>query len=260
MYIGIDIGGTNTRVATNISLDNPSLGSKDEFKTSQNFDETISNIIDSIKQTGSEIKAIGLSVPGTLNANKTAIVSAINLPGWGSEKPIVETLAKEFDCPVYMDNDSIVGGLGEAYYGLEEKLDFLYMIWGTGIGCSSINWINNKVQVNKADWSKYLSKWEMQFGGNKLKQRFGKPAESLNESEWEQILAKFREAVLDLSAQLNYKTVILGGGIAVKQQVRINKIFEDIEHPRVLVSKLGEDTSLYGTFALIKTLFTRVKD
>jgi predicted NBD/HSP70 family sugar kinase len=60
------------------------------------------------------------------------------MPGW-SQYPVRDQLAREFRCPVRVDNDVNVMALGERWGGVAKGMDdFLYVKIGTGIGSAMV--------------------------------------------------------------------------------------------------------------------------
>ena len=79
--VGIDVGGTNTRVAL--------INEKYEIKERVQFGsdpknpiKTLNQINDVIKGFGEKIEGIGISCPGPLDLINGIILTPPNLPGW----------------------------------------------------------------------------------------------------------------------------------------------------------------------------------
>ncbi len=135
-YIGIDLGGTNVRVAK-ISEDGkvlsqvkgPSYGTEGPAKVMKNLKEMIREIPD-----WRECSGIGIGVPGPVDTKAGTMVLSTNLPGF-SGYPIADELSKEFGMPAFLDNDANVAGLAEALVGAGKGLGTVfYVTISTGIG------------------------------------------------------------------------------------------------------------------------------
>ncbi len=135
-YIGIDLGGTNVRVAK-ISEDGqviaqvkgPSYGQEGPAKVMGNIKEMIREIPD-----WKECAGIGVGVPGPVNTKAGCMVLSTNLPGF-TGYPIADELSKEFGMPAFVDNDANVAGLAEALVGAGKGLSTVfYVTISTGIG------------------------------------------------------------------------------------------------------------------------------
>ncbi len=140
MKIVFDIGGSKMRIAT--SNDGRGLSEPIIVRTPQQPSEAIKKLITLIEDASGQesIEQIAGGVPGVLNQEKTALVAANNLPRW-VDFPIVETLSHHFNRPVKLENDTILGGLGEATFGAGKNYkQTMYIAVGTGLGGA---WIVN---------------------------------------------------------------------------------------------------------------------
>ena len=163
----------------------------------------------------------------------------------------------KYQCDVRMDNDAAVAALGEALYGTTKKNDFVYIIWGTGVGGASVVYRDGIASSTPLAWEKYLQTWEGTCGGNSVRKIYGKPAEQLNEEEWKNVMSGFSKEMLSFVHQTKPKRIIFGGGIAMKQAIRLHQLTTQLQHnmpqaPIIEISKLGEDAGLYGALGLLK--------
>ncbi|MEG1066321.1 MAG: ROK family protein [Erysipelotrichaceae bacterium] len=135
-YIGVDLGGTNVRVAK-VNQDGLVL---QEIKEASEVSMGTKHVMDKIKRMIKEIdnyqtcKGIGLGVPGPVDTINGKMVIANNLPGF-EDYPIVKDISDYFDMPTYLDNDVNVAGLAEAVVGAGKNLPIVfYASVSTGIG------------------------------------------------------------------------------------------------------------------------------
>ncbi len=136
--IGVDLGGTNLRVAA-ISTDGKIL---DEFQMAtptEGPDEIIAGMVEGIhhlrdSQGESGLAGIGVGVPGLIELEKGLIKKAPNLPGW-ENLPLRDALQDKLGCRVLLENDANLAALGEYWLGVGHHVDDLVMVTlGTGIG------------------------------------------------------------------------------------------------------------------------------
>jgi len=140
--IGIDIGGTNTKLGT-VSEGGKVL-SKRDFKTNEypSFDtyivRLISEISELIKESGKDCCGIGVGAPNG-NFYKGTIDHAANLP-FGVSAPLVDKLREAFGYKhIYLTNDANAAALGERIYGGGKTYDhFITITLGTGLGSGII--------------------------------------------------------------------------------------------------------------------------
>lgn len=135
-YIGIDLGGTNVRVAK-VSADGevlavvkgPSYGQEGPEKVMANLKALIREIPE-----WKECSGIGIGVPGPVNAATQTMSLSTNLPGF-TGYPMAAELQEEFGIPTYLDNDANVAGLAEALVGAGKGCNTIfYVTISTGIG------------------------------------------------------------------------------------------------------------------------------
>jgi hypothetical protein len=252
IYIAIDIGGTNTRIAGVADLDNPSFVSEPiRRRNSTNYEEDIAFIIEATRKIGgNDIKAVGVGVVGTMNKDRTRSLHSKNNAHW-NDKPFVEDINRALSCPVFADNDGVVAALGEAYYGYA-KNDFAYVIWGTGIGGAMV--VHNEQGipfVRKLDWGKYFGKWEYACGGKELAITYGKRPEELSDMEWQTILQKFGDQARRFATLAAPQAIIFGGSLSVRHRTELEALSGDLGLA-CKVTSFGSDSGLYGGLALIK--------
>lgn len=250
MYIGIDIGATHTRIAGNKSLDNISLVGSRIIDTSRIFGDGIVEILNNIHTIAGHVDGVGIGIAGRVSTDGRIFTHSTNLESWVNH-PILQTIEKEFGCSVYLANDAVAQALGEAYFGDQPAEDFLYLVWGTGIGGAMISREVGGFRSTKLD-GQYRHKWEAKFGGKNLETRFGRTAKELEKRDWDVIIREFADYLQDLSNILHINTIVIGGGIVEHQKERISTIIRDLPSPKIIFSSLGEDVGVIGGLALIK--------
>lgn len=135
-YIGIDLGGTNVRVAKITEsgeilaqVKGPSYGQEGPEKVLGNLKELVHQIPD-----WQECKGMGVGVPGPVDTTNGTMVLSTNLPGFAGY-PFADDLKKEFGMPAFLDNDANVAALAEALVGAGKGLNYVfYTTISTGIG------------------------------------------------------------------------------------------------------------------------------
>lgn len=134
--IGIDIGGTNLRVAI-ISKDGNVV---DTFKVSNEVEKgaeyNLDKLINHIKSDwkGYEFEKVGVGAPGPLDLKVGRILNPPNLKGWENFN-IKNYLSEKLNIPVQVNNDANVAGLAEAVVGAAKDADSVFYITiSTGVG------------------------------------------------------------------------------------------------------------------------------
>ena len=140
MIVGVDIGGTTTKIGlvrdhtviarTRITT----TGHADEHA----FAEAITGEIRRMVSDGQEpITAVGIGAP---NGNQLtgSIDQAPNLP-WKNDVPLARMLSERLGLPVTLGNDANAAALGEWRYGAGQgSKDLLVVTLGTGLGSGFI--------------------------------------------------------------------------------------------------------------------------
>lgn len=137
--VGIDIGGTNTKLG--IVDSRGTVLAKDSIKTNkhqriedyiQDLHQAFLSLVESQNLDG-EIVGIGVGAP---NANyfKGTIEGAVNLP-WKGVVPFAKLMEEAFHIPVRITNDANAAAIGEMTYGVARGVkDFIMITLGTGVG------------------------------------------------------------------------------------------------------------------------------
>lgn len=87
--------------------------------------------------TPDQVWGIGMGVPGPVAFTSGQLVNPPLMPGWEGV-PIRDFFAKEYDAPVFVDNDVNLMALATLWKMQGELENFLVVKIGTGIGCGII--------------------------------------------------------------------------------------------------------------------------
>ena len=148
MYsIGIDIGATNTKF---VLLSGSRVVRKEKFSTPKSkeklirfLEENINNLISNIPL--SQIRGIGIGVPGPLNKERDFILNPPNLKCL-SKCPLSKIIEKDLKIKTVMENDVNCFTLAEAIIGAAKGAEIIAGITlGSGLG-GGIIWKNKFVK------------------------------------------------------------------------------------------------------------------
>lgn len=140
-YIGIDLGGTNVRVAKVSEKGDIIQMIKESTEIDQGVDHVMNKIIHMIEGIDDyqRVKGIGMGVPGPVETKTGTMLLASNLAGFEGYC-IKDPIEKYFNIPTYVDNDANVAGLGEATQGAGIGCETCYYVTiSTGIGGALIH-------------------------------------------------------------------------------------------------------------------------
>ena len=138
--IGVDLGGTNLRIAA-VSREGQFLERVDlEAKAVRGPDQllddmctTVLRLIESHRSQGKFLGA-GMGIPGVVDIETGVIIKSANLPGW-SNYPVRAEIERRVSMRVVIDNDGKMAAMGEKWMGAGRDADSMAMLTlGTGIG------------------------------------------------------------------------------------------------------------------------------
>lgn len=138
--IGVDLGGTNLRIAAVDADGNLLEKVTTNTQTSKGRDFVIGEMTDAIKHLSGkfagkmELMGAGIGVPGIIDKRTGMLRESPNLPGW-DDYPVRDEIEKRLSAPVILENDANVAALGEQWLGAAKGYDDVCMITlGTGVG------------------------------------------------------------------------------------------------------------------------------
>jgi glucokinase len=136
MIIGVDLGGSKINAILADCHGNILRQKLKDTLAQEGPDAVITRVIECIKQvvSGADIAGIGIGAAGACEAATGVITLSPNLPGWYNI-PLRDIVQREFNLPVYLENDANVAALGEHCFGGAAGIaNLIYICVGTGIG------------------------------------------------------------------------------------------------------------------------------
>src|SRR5882672_4347806 len=140
-YVGLDVGGSSMkggavdetgRPLSGVSL--PTEAHKGQELGLERMAETIQAAVASAGLTMSQIAAIGVATPGTMDIPGGIILDPFNLRPW-QNMPVREPIEKRFKVPTAFQNDANAAAMGEYWVGAGKDLHSLVLYTlGTGVG------------------------------------------------------------------------------------------------------------------------------
>jgi glucokinase len=273
MKIGVDLGGTNIRAGLIdgkeiVNSKAIPLQNKDDLESTL---EQLKSIIHTVFKNG--VKGIGLGVPSIVDLEKGIVRDVVNIPSW-KEVPLRDILEKEFNVPVFINNDSNCFALGENYFGFgQQHQNFVGITLGTGIGSGII--IEDKIYSGRncgAGEIGYLPYKEYDFeyycGANffKIHHTTGKQTfleVQKNDAKalalWDEFGSHLGIALRSVVYAYDPEAIILGGAISKSYQyfekqmrVSLSNIHfpKSVERLAIYVSEI-EDVGMLGAAAQV---------
>lgn len=266
MYLGIDVGGTKTLVA---SLDDRGeVIEKIRFATDHDYGK----FLETLRQKIIELKARDFSycavgIPATvMDRAKGVGVSFGNLP-W-RDAAVRDDVRRLAGCPVVIENDTKLAGLSEALLLKNQYRSVMYVTVSTGIGFSLIN--DGRIDTSFGDGGGRalllehdgrLMPWEDFASGRAIAARYGKQASDIEDRDtWRQISRDLAQGLIQLVAVVQPQVIVIGGGVGSHFQKYGDQLAEELSRyelpliplPELVGAKRPEDAVVYGCYDLIK--------
>jgi len=138
--IGVDLGGTNLRIAAvdeqGALVEKVTLGTK----VSLGREHVIGDMCDAIQRMSDKygncapLLGIGIGVPGIIDIQSGLLRESPNLPGW-VDYPVRAAIEQRLKTMVILENDANVAALGEKWLGAaKDYADMAMLTLGTGVG------------------------------------------------------------------------------------------------------------------------------
>jgi predicted NBD/HSP70 family sugar kinase len=265
MFLLGDVGGTKTRIALSKNLKD--IDEIFIFETKGKYKDFL-KVIEKFR----EIKIIKtcFGFAGNFDKKKEKLIYAPNLKDYEG-KNLKKDLERILKCKIILENDAVLAGLGEAYFGAGKKYKiFSYLTFSSGIGGVKI--VNYKVDENvfgfEPGHSLFLLNQEENkilvfkigdfVGGKNLEEVFKQRLEETKDKKfWKEITKLYALFLVNVSLFWSTEVIIIGGGISKRLDFKVlNKNFQNF-HPlgwkvKILKSKLGDLGGIYGGLVKLK--------
>ncbi|MBI4036773.1 ROK family protein [Candidatus Daviesbacteria bacterium] len=256
-FLGIDCGATNLRIGIFDGQGNLLNKWKINSPLKTNPNQFAQIVKDQIGEE--KIESIGVGVPGPLDLETGSILPSANL---GNTKPIEVTRQFEavFDIKIYLDRDTNVALLGEAWKGAAVGLkDVIMLTLGSGVGGA----IMTNGQIEHGESGKAGELGHMIIGVKKV------PVCGLGHDSCLEALINSTQDLDELGTYLglglanivnifNPEKIIIGGGkinmgdflSKAKEVMKEKGMKPAIDEVSVEYAKLKDDSGVYGAAKL----------
>lgn len=252
-YVGIDIGGTNIRVA---GIDkNNNVVSFNSVKTMENVNSAedlyykIKELIERITSF-QKIKGIGIGCPGAIDENGN-ITTCRNVP-YLKEYPLVEKLKKDFGVKVKIENDARIAAYAESLEGAgKEYSNVCYITISTGLGGGVV--IDKKIYKGGRNIGGYFSR--MILDGQNIAENLVSGTAIINKTkektkqniviaqevfslaqknkDAQKIVDEFKKnlvnLLLNISITISPEIIVIGGGVMKGKKYFFNDVKKDFK-------------------------------
>jgi glucokinase len=270
--IGIDIGGTSTRIGIFKKIAESHFETVARFPTRQDYAEQIHAIITALDGLGvAEIEGIGVSIGGRMARDGRSVLVAPNLPEYVG-KPFAEDIERAYGCPVRLAHDTVCGLLGEVRFGVlqqEERAAYLTLSTGTG---AAVYWrkggnalaLSIEIGHQLLDGNELVCLCgqtgclETYTGGRQLEQRLGAALAVHGQPEvWEALIGKLALGLVNLVHLTRVEVVAMSGAIILNNRAMLVRLQREIDERmrgarvELRLAGLEENAPLIGAMQLL---------
>ncbi len=272
LYIGIDIGGTNTRIALFPTLDAPQCSIIARVPTFPSYDEQIQHILIALQDVPA-IAGVGVSIGARIAKDGRSVIFGPNVKNYIG-KPFAQDLEDRLGCPVRLAHDTVCGLLGEKTFGsIQDDQRCAYLTVSTGTGAAiylqkagmrltiSIEIGHQLLDGNTRQClCGQVGCLETYTGGRQLELRLGRPLiEVTDEGFWETFSEKLALGLVNLAQLTKVETAAVSGGIILSRPFLLQRI-QSLVNEKLLgatlelrVAGLGENAPIVGAALLLRT-------
>ncbi len=271
VYIGIDIGGTNTRIALFQTLNTPQCAIIARFPTFSAYEQQIQHITSALQDVQS-IAGIGVSIGARIAKDGRSVIFGPNVPDYIG-KPFAQDLADRFGCPIRLAHDTVCGLLGEKIFGSiqnDERCAYLTVSTGTGAAIHlqkagmrltiSIEIGHQLLDANTRQClCGQIGCLETYTGGKQLELRLGKPLIQVTDPAfWETFSEKLALGLVNLAQLTKVETIAVSGGIVLSRPFLLERlqsyVNEKMQNATLTLrqARLGENAPIVGAALLLK--------
>jgi glucokinase len=273
MFISIDIGGTNTRVASSQNLKD--IVATETFPSQKTLDDEKTRLAQALQKlsNGNTLSAIAFGVAGIVDKETCFIEQSPNYKVINqiNVKDLLGEAAK--NVTIYCGNDSEIACLGEAVLGAGAKFKSVaYLSLGTGVGGAMIEngHVSNPPKLFEpghqiVDVSSSLSdgfgvkgSLETFISGESFKKRYNvQPHECKDEKIWFEYGRNVGLGVHNMTMLWSPDCIVIGGGMSKYFDNFISGVNDFLQGsnfiklPKILKAEFGQGSGIVGGFVLI---------
>lgn len=141
VVIGIDLGGTNLRVAGLGAGGELVVSHREQTAAREGPEPVIARIVAAIErvagdisEAGGTVRGVALGAPGIISSREGTVVASPNLPGW-RDVPLRDRIKAAVGLPVLLENDANAAAFGEYWLGAGVGCHSMVLLTlGTGVG------------------------------------------------------------------------------------------------------------------------------
>ncbi|MBO0703211.1 MAG: ROK family protein [Candidatus Dormibacteraeota bacterium] len=291
---GIDLGGTQVRVVFGNTGGEVLCAARTQTRSLGTPRRVVDWIGAQARAKHVDLKMAAIGAPGPVEP-RTGML--INPPNLGDHRywynvPITDLLSKELGCPVQLQNDANLAGLGEFHQGAGRgSRDMVYITWSTGVGAGVVadGHLVDGAHGSAGEVGHMIIDpngpvcgcgqrgcVEAICSGTNVQKRYGIPAKELLEAAAEgdqhgvhvaeEMATAMGTALINVANLFDPEIIVIGGGITQSWKVlqpRMMKVLRSSpfvtprRRPRVRRATLGARVGEVGAIEWARTWYER---
>jgi predicted NBD/HSP70 family sugar kinase len=270
MYLGIDVGGTKTLVA---SLTNEGVISESlKFPTPEKYSNFLLELKHALtKLDCQDFKAITVGMPGKLNREEGIYIDGGNIH-W-KNKSVETDITRITHTPIVVENDTKLAALSEAMLVKKKYSRVLYVTISTGISAGVVinqtldpDFLNMESGQAVFEHHGRMKRWEEFASGKAIVKEFGKRAEDIHDQKtWKTIVRYWGPGFSNLIANVQPEVIIVGGSVGTHFDKYKDLLRAEIKKyetpltptPKIIGAQRPEEAVVYGCYDLAKQKYGR---
>lgn len=268
MYLGIDVGGTKTLVAS--LTDAGVITESKTFPTPKRYDHFLLELKHCLSHFKTkDFKAAGIGLPGRIDRELGYFIRGGNIT-WKNEhvRPDITRIAH---APVVVENDAKLAALSEAMLLKDKYTHVLYITISTGIGAGVVvnqrldpDYLNMESGHAVFEHKGKMMVWEKFASGKAIVERYGKKAADINDqATWKAIVRDFIPGFMSLIANVQPEVIVVGGSVGTHFQKYGKLLKTELKKyetpltpiPTLCKAQRPEEAVIYGCYDLAKSIF-----
>lgn len=269
MYLGIDIGGTKTLIAS--LNDDGIIQEETKHPTSKSYNNWLLELRHSlVRLKNKDFRACGVGLPATVLDRKNGLGVRFNNLPWENVH-IRDDVARITNSPVVIENDAKMGALSEYMILKDLYSKVLYVTISTGIGFGLV--VNGVIDDSLGDsggsemffeFNGKRASWESFASGHAIVKRFHKEASEITDKKtWKVIARNISVGLLELIAIMEPDVIVIGGSVGAHMQSLQGPLEEELNRhaspmlkiPPIQPARRPEKAVVYGCYDLVKATF-----
>ena len=273
MFIAIDIGKTNTRVAS--SKDMKTVLKVERFPTNPSIMEQkrlLKEFSDKLAE-GESIKAAVIGVPGIIDKVNGSFYKINTYPELNG-LPFIVLTDETIKCQeIYVQNDALLAGLGEAARGSGKEFDIVsYLTLSTGVGGARIVFKEidptyyfmepgHQIIVHDGKVDPFCGQkgcLQAYLSGPAFEETYKvKPEDCADEAIWAEYSKYLASVVINIISMWSPEVIVIGGGVSQKFDFFYPGLIENLGKqnffpiPEIRKAAFGDDSGIHGGFAYL---------